>query len=82
MPNVTLPTPAPVQHFARCIDADNRPESYIGDWPIAGCVYEIRVLPHVATGKPHVHVMGFHAERPYGAFAPHRFVPVAEVWLN
>ena len=27
-------------------------------------------------------VLGFYAERPYGAFAAHRFERVAEVWLN
>ena len=82
MSKVKLPTPSPVQVFARCIDAHNRPADYIGDWPQPGQVYAVRVLPHVRTGQAQVHVLGFYAERPYGAFAPHRFEPVAEVWLN
>jgi hypothetical protein len=45
-------------------------------------VYPVRVLPHVRSGQPQVHVLGFHAERPYGAFAAHRFEEVATVWLN
>ncbi|AHJ96806.1 hypothetical protein Hsw_1211 [Hymenobacter swuensis DY53] len=34
------------------------------------------------TGNVQVHVLGFYAERPYGAFAQHRFEPVAQIWLN
>lgn len=82
MSKVKLPTPAPVQVFARCINADNRPARYIGDWPRAGGVYPVRVLPHVRTRQAQVHILGFYAERPYGAFAPHRFEQIAEVWLN
>jgi hypothetical protein len=36
----------------------------------------------VRTGKPQVHVLGFYAERPYGAFAAHRFETVATLWMN
>ena len=82
MPSSTLPTPAPVQQFARCIDAENRPANYVGDWPTAGAVYPVRVLPHVRTGQAQIHVQGFHAEKPYGAFASQRFEAVAEIWLN
>ncbi|NRT20162.1 hypothetical protein HNP98_003001 [Hymenobacter sp. 9A] len=82
MSNVKLPTPPPVQLFARCVNADQRPADFIGDWPTAGRVYPVRVLPHARTGQPQVHVLGFYAERPYGAFAAHRFEQVAEVWLN
>ena len=82
MRKTQLPTPRPVQQFARCVNDANQPTGYIGDWPTAGRVYPVRVLPHVRSGQPHVHVLGFHAERPYGAFAAHRFETVATVWLN
>lgn len=82
MRNTQLPTPLPVQQFARCIDDTARPAGYIGDWPEAGRVYPVRVLPHVRTGKKHVHVLGFYVERPYGAFAAHRFEEVATLWMN
>ena len=82
MSNVKLPTPLPLQQFARCVNDAQRPVDYIGDWPQAGLVYAVRVLPHVRTGLPQVHVLGFYAERPYGAFAAHRFERVADVWLN
>ena len=82
MSKTKLPTPAPVQLFVRCINAENRPANYVGDWPRAGCVYPVRVLPHVHTRQAQVHIQGFYAERPYGAFAPHRFERLAEVWLN
>ena len=82
MSNVKLPTPLPVQQFARCVNDAQRPTDYIGDWPEMGRVYPVRVLPHVRTGQPQVHVLGFYAERPYGAFAAHRFEAVADVWLN
>jgi len=45
-------------------------------------VYPVRVMTNARTGEPQIHVLGFYAERPYGAFAPHRFESVAEVWLN
>ena len=82
MSNVKLPTPLPVQHFARCVNDAQRPADYVGDWPEAGRVYPVRVLLHAHTRQPQVHVLGFYAERPYGAFAPHRFKSVAQVWLN
>jgi len=82
MRNTQLPTPLPVQQFARCIDDTARPAGYIGDWPTAGRVYPVQVRPHARTGQPHVHVLGFYAERPYGAFAASRFEQVATVWMN
>lgn len=82
MSKVKLPTPTPVQQFARCVDASRRPAGYVGEWPEAGRVYPVRVLPHVRTGEPQVHILGFYAEAPYGAFAARRFEPVATVWLN
>lgn len=82
MSKVKLPVPTPVQHFARCVDASRRPADYVGEWPEAGCVYPVRVLPHVRTGEPQVHILGFYAEAPYGAFAARRFEHVASVWLN
>ncbi|OUJ71182.1 hypothetical protein [Hymenobacter crusticola] len=82
MSKVKLPTPLPVQQYARCVNDSSQPTDYIGDWPVAGKVYPVRVLPNARTGEPQIHVLGFYAERPYGAFARHRFEPVAEVWLN
>jgi hypothetical protein len=82
MRKTQLPTPLPVQQFARCVNDANQPAGYIGDWPTAGRVYPVRVLPHVRSGQPQVHVLGFYAERPYGAFAAHRFETVATLWMN
>lgn len=82
MSKVKLPVPLPVQQYARCVDASRRPADHIGDWPESGRVYPIQVRPNARTGQPQVHVLGFYAEQPYGAFAPHRFEPVAQVWLN
>lgn len=82
MSKVKLPTPLPVQQYARCVDDSRRPADYIGDWPTAQQVYPVRVLPNARTRQPQVHILGFYAERPYGAFAPHRFEMVAQVWLN
>ncbi|UYZ60875.1 hypothetical protein [Hymenobacter latericus] len=77
-----LPTPTPVQQYARCIDAARRPEDHIGDWPERGAVYPVEYRLNARTKEPQVHVLGFYAEQPYGAFATRRFEPVAEVWLN
>jgi hypothetical protein len=77
-----LPFPLPVQQYARCIDATCRPADHIGDWPAEGSVYPIQYRRNARTGESQVHVLGFYAERPYGAFAQRRFEPVAEVWLN
>lgn len=82
MSKVKLPVPPPVQHFARCVDDSCRPADYVGEWPNAGQVYPVRVLAHARTGQPQVHILGFYAEAPYGAFAARRFAPVASVWLN
>ena len=70
MSKVKLPTPLPLQQFARCVNDTQRPADYIGDWPEVGRVYAVRVLPHIRTGQPQVHVLGFYIERPYGAFSP------------
>ncbi|WP_345072216.1 hypothetical protein [Hymenobacter fastidiosus] len=77
-----LPFPLPVQQYARCIDASRRPEDHVGDWPAPGEVYPIEYRRNVRTGQPQVHILGFYAEQPYGAFARRRFEPVAAVWLN
>ena len=82
MSNVKLPTPAPVQLFARCVNDAHRPSDHVGDWPTAGQIYPVRMLRHAHTRQSQVQVLGFYAERPYGAFATHRFEGVAEVWLN
>lgn len=82
MSKVKFPVPAPVQQFARCIDASSRPTDYIGEWPEVGHVYPVQYRRNARTGQPQVHVLGFYAEAPYGAFAAHRFHSVAEVWLN
>ena len=76
MRKTQLPTPLPVQQFARCIDDTARPAGYIGDWPHGRPrVPRAGAAPRAQTGKAHVHVLGFYVERPYGAFAAHRFEP-------
>lgn len=82
MSKVKLPVPIPVQQYARCVDASRRPADHIGDWPEAGRVYPVQVRRNARTRQPQVHVLGFYAEQPYGAFAAHRFETVAQVWLN
>ncbi|MFD2785262.1 hypothetical protein [Hymenobacter rubripertinctus] len=82
MSKTKLPIPLPVQQYARCIDAHGRPADHIGDWPAAGQVYPIEMRCNARTGQVQVHVLGFYAERPYGAFARRRFEPVAQLWLN
>ncbi|WP_426490937.1 hypothetical protein [Hymenobacter sp. 102] len=82
MSKTQLPVPLPLQQFARCVDATRRPVDHIGDWPTSGRVYPIQMRRHAHTGELQVHVLGFYAEQPYGAFAKHRFEPVAQVWLN
>lgn len=82
MSKTKLPVPIPVQQYARCVDASRRPADHIGDWPEPGRVYPVQLRRNARTQQPQVHVLGFYAERPYGAFAPHRFETVAQVWLN
>jgi hypothetical protein len=82
MSKVKLPVPIPVQQYARCVDASRRPADHVGDWPEAGRVYPVQVRRNVNTGELQIHVLGFYAERPYGAFARYRFETVANVWLN
>ena len=82
MSNVKLPVPSPVQQYARCVDDSRRPADHIGDWPQEGLVYPIEHCRNARTGETQIHIPGFYAERPYGAFASRRFTPVAQVWLN
>lgn len=82
MRRTQLPTPLPVQQFARCIDDSARPAGYIGDWPVAGRVYPVRLLPTVYEGQPCVQVLGFYVERPHGPFEAARFEQIATVWMN
>lgn len=73
----------PVLHYARCVDASQRPANHVGDWPEEGQVYPVRFVDSRLEGLPLVHVLGFEANAPYfNAFAPHRFEVVEEVWLN
>jgi hypothetical protein len=78
----SLPFPLPMQQYARCIDATQRPADHIGDWPETGSVYPVQYRPNARTGQVQVHVLGFYAEQPYGAFTRQRFEPVAQLWLN
>ena len=82
MSKTKLPVPLPVQQYARCVDAQGRPADHIGDWPTRGQVYPIEWRRNARSGELQVHVLGFYAERPYGAFACRRFKPVAQIWLN
>ena len=82
MRKTQLPTPLPVQQFARCIDDSARPAGYVGEWPTAGRVYPVRTLPAARPGPAQVRVLGFYTEQPHAAFAAHRFEPIATLWMN
>ena len=82
MRKTQLPTPLPVQQFARCIDDRDRPADFIGEWPQAGRVYPVHTQRHATTGERRVRVLGFYCEAPHGAFAAQRFEPVATLWMN
>lgn len=82
MSKTKLPVPLPMQQYARCVNARNRPANHIGDWPTRGQVYPVQMRRNAHNGDLQVHVLGFYAERPYGAFAQHRFEHIAQVWLN
>lgn len=77
-----LPVRLPIQHYFRCLDAEGQPAGYVGDWPEQGKVYPGCIKPAAHTGVPHVHLDGFHAEPPWGAFAAGRFAHVASIHLN
>ena len=77
-----LPSPAPIAHYFRCIDAQGQPAGYVGDWPEAGKVYAGHIKSAVHTGAPHVYLAGFWAEPPWGAFAAARFAHFATLHLN
>ena len=70
------------KHYFKCIDDQGKPAGYVGDWPEAGKVYAGQVLPAAHTGVPHVHLDGFWAADPWGAFAATRFVFICTAWLN
>lgn len=74
---------APFLDYAVCIDDSNRPANHVGDWPIQGHVYAVRVVESRMEGIPLIHVLAFQGEAPYyNAFAPHRFEVLERVWLN
>ncbi|GAC1598584.1 MAG: hypothetical protein NVS3B25_24590 [Hymenobacter sp.] len=74
---------APCIDYAVCVNAENRPAKHVGDWPVQGQVYPVRVTAGKAEGSDLVPVLGCHGEAPYfNAFAPHRFEIIERVWLN
>ena len=76
-------TTAPFLDYAECVDDGNRPAKHVGDWPVQGNVYPVRVTEGKAQGSELVHVLGFEGEAPYfNAFAPQRFVIFERLWLN
>ncbi|MBD2770347.1 hypothetical protein IC235_20865 [Hymenobacter sp. BT664] len=76
-------TTAPYLDYAVCRDASNRPANHVGDWPVEGVIYTVRVAESRVEGIPLIHVLGFEGEAPYfNAFAPHRFEILERVWLN
>lgn len=68
--------------WAYCVNDDNKPIDYHGDWPEEGKLYQVEVFPHFETGHLHVHVIGFTAQKPWGAFALYRFAQAVTYWLN
>ncbi len=73
----------PVIQYARCIDADRRPANHVGDWPTEGVIYPIKIMKSKVYGAPLVYILGFEGEAPfYNAFAPERFEPVMDIFLN
>ena len=77
-----IPAPLPLAHYYRCIDDANPPANYAGDWPVAGKVYAGCIKPAYHTGTPHVHLDGFWAAEPWGAFAVERFEHFTTLYLN
>jgi hypothetical protein len=76
-------TAAPFLDYAVCIDDTNRPANHIGDWPVQGMIYPVRVVESRLEGIPLVHVLTFVGEAPYyNAFAPHRFEITHRTYLN
>ena len=76
-------TSAPFLDYAVCVNDGNRPAKHVGDWPVHGTLYSVRVTEGRAEGAALVHVLGFRGEAPYfNAFAPHRFVIIERLWLN
>ena len=74
---------APFLDYAVCVDDNNRPAKHVGDWPVAGQFYAVRVVESRTEGLPLVHVLEFSGEAPYfNAFAPHRFEIVQRVYFN
>ena len=74
---------APFLDYAVCVDADNRPANHVGDWPVKGQAYAVRVVESRTEGLDLVHVLEFKGEAPYfNAFAPHRFELFKRLWLN
>ena len=74
---------APFLDYAICLDAGNRPANHVGDWPVEGQAYPVRVVESRTEGLELVHVLGFEGAPPYfNAFAPHRFELFERMWLN
>jgi stress-induced morphogen len=74
---------APFLDYAVCIDDTNRPANHVGDWPVQGQIYAVRIVESRLEGLELVHVLVFRGEAPYfNAFAPHRFEVLERVWLN
>lgn len=77
-----LPVRYPQMHYFRCIDAQNQPANYAGDWPEQGKVYSGNVRTNMHTGAARMWLDGFHAEEPWGCFTLERFEHFATLHLN
>ena len=77
-----LPTPLPLVEYYRCINDTNRPADYVGDWPVRHVIYAGRLMPAFNTREPRLHLAGFWAQEPFGAFAPARFQHYTTLYLN
>ena len=77
-----IPLSFPKTHYFRCVNADDMPDKYVGDWPEQGKVYSGHVKPSFHSGEPHLFLDGFWAEKPWGSFAFERFEHVFSIHLN
>ena len=72
----------PYQAFYLCVDDDNIPAGYTGEWPVKGCLYSGKAKYAAYSDATHVYLDGFWAAEPWGAFAAERFRLFTCICLN